>query len=50
MIRDAGAAAAGIDLGQLRRGRKTVLAAAVEAGLGIFAGAVPATPATGAGP
>jgi hypothetical protein len=44
MIRDAGAAAAGIDLGQLRRGEEEVLAAAVEAGLGIFAGAVPATP------
>lgn len=45
MIRDAGAAAAGIDLGQLRPGEEDVLAAAVEAGLGIFAGAVPATPA-----
>jgi hypothetical protein len=45
MIRDAGAAAAGIDLGQLRPGEEEVLAAAVEAGLGIFAGAVPATPA-----
>ena len=44
MIRDAGAAAAGIDLGQLRRGEEEVLAAVVEAGLGIFAGAVPATP------
>ena len=44
MIRDAGAAAAGIDLGQLRPGEEDVLAAAVEAGLGIFAGAVPATP------
>ena len=47
MIRDAGAAAAGIDLGQLRPGEEDVLAAAVEAGLGIFAGAVPATPAPG---
>ena len=45
MIRDAGAVAAGIDLGQLRRGEEDVLAAVVEAGLGIFAGAVPATPA-----
>ncbi len=45
MIRDAGAAAAGIDLGQLRPGEEEVLAAAVEAGLGILAGAVPATPA-----
>jgi hypothetical protein len=44
MINDAGAAAAGIDLGQLRPGEEDVLAAAVEAGLGIFAGAVPATP------
>ncbi len=44
MIRDAGAVAAGIDLGQLRPGEEDVLAAAVEAGLGIFAGAVPATP------
>jgi len=44
MIRNAGAAAAGIDLGQLRRGEEDVLAAAVEAGLGIFAGAVPAMP------
>jgi len=47
MIRDAGAAAAGIDLGQLRPGEEDVLAAAVEAGLGIFAGAVPATPEPG---
>lgn len=45
MIRDAGAVAAGIDLGQLRPGEEDMLAAAVEAGLGIFAGAVPATPA-----
>jgi hypothetical protein len=44
IIRDAGAAAVGIDLGQLRRGEEDVLAEAVEAGLGIFAGAVPATP------
>jgi len=44
IIRDAGAAAAGIDLGQLRRGEEDVLAEAVEAGLGLFAGAVPATP------
>ncbi len=45
MIRDAGAAAAGIDLGQLRPGEEDMLAAVVEAGLGIFTGAVPATPA-----
>jgi hypothetical protein len=45
MIRDAGAAAAGIDLGQLRPGEEEVLAAAVEAGLGVFAGAVSAMPA-----
>ncbi len=44
MIRDAGAVAAGIDLGQLRPGEEDVLAAVVEAGLGVFAGAVPATP------
>ena len=44
IIRDAGAAAVGIDLGQLRRGEEDVLAEAVEASLGIFAGAVPATP------
>jgi hypothetical protein len=44
MIRDAGAVAAGIDLGQLGPGEEDVLAAVVEAGLGIFAGAVPATP------
>jgi hypothetical protein len=44
MIRDAGAAAAGIDLSQLRPGEEEVLAAVVEAGLGIMAGAVPATP------
>ena len=34
IIRDAGAAAAGIDLGQLRRGEEDVLAEAVEAGRG----------------
>lgn len=45
MIRDAGAAAAGIDLGLLRPGEEDMLAAVVEAGLGIFTGAVPATPA-----
>jgi hypothetical protein len=58
MIRSAGAHAAGIDLGQLRQGEEEMLAEAVEAGLGIFLGAVPATPpepmtartaATGAG-
>ena len=45
IIRSAGADGAGIDLGVLRRGEEEVLAEAVEAGLGIFAGAVPATPA-----
>ena len=44
IIRSAGAHAAGIDLGQLRQGEEEVLAEAVEAGLGIFLGAVPATP------
>ncbi len=44
IIRGAGADAAGIDLGVLRRGEEEVLAEAVEAGLGIFVGAVPATP------
>jgi hypothetical protein len=44
IIRGAGAHAAGIDLGQLRQGEEEVLAEAVEAGLGIFLGAVPATP------
>ena len=45
IIRSAGADGAGIDLGMLRRGEEEVLAEAVEAGLGIFVGAVPATPA-----
>ena len=44
IIRAAGADGAGIDLGVLRREEEDVLAEAVEAGLGIFAGAVPATP------
>jgi hypothetical protein len=44
IIRGAGADGAGIDLGVLRRGEEEVLAEAVEAGLGIFVGAVPATP------
>jgi hypothetical protein len=44
IIRGAGAHAAGIDLGQLRQGEEEMLAEAVEAGLGIFLGAVPATP------
>ncbi len=44
IMRGAGADGAGIDLGQLRRGEEEVLAAAVEAGLGLFVGAVPATP------
>jgi len=45
IIRSAGADGAGIDLGVLRRGEEEVLAEAVEAGLGIFVGAVPAMPA-----
>jgi hypothetical protein len=44
IIRGAGAHAAGIDLGQLRQGEEEMLAEAVEGGLGIFLGAVPATP------
>jgi len=48
IIRGAGADGAGIDLGVLRRGEEEVLAEAVEAGLGIFVGAVPATPVTAA--
>jgi len=44
IIRGAGADAAGIDLGVLRRGEEEVLAEAIEAGLGIFVGAVAATP------
>ena len=44
IIRGAGADGAGIDLGVLRRGEEEVLAEAVEAGFGIFVGAVPATP------
>jgi Cobalamin-independent synthase, Catalytic domain len=47
IIRGAGADGAGIDLGVLRRGEEEVLAEAIEAGLGIFAGAVPATPVPG---
>ena len=48
IIRSAGADGAGIDLGVLRRGEEEVLAEAVEAGFGIFVGAVPATPAPAA--
>jgi hypothetical protein len=48
IIRGAGADGAGIDLGVLRRGEEEVLAEAVEAGLAIFVGAVPATPVTAA--
>ncbi len=44
IIRRAGADGAGIDLGVLRQGEEEVLAEAVEAGLGIFVGALPATP------
>ena len=48
IIRGAGADGAGIDLSQLRRGEEEVLAAAAEAGLGLFVGAVPATPGAAA--
>lgn len=47
IIKGAGADGAGFDLSQLRRGDPDALAEAVEAGLGIFAGAVPALPAAG---
>lgn len=50
MMQTAGADAVGFDLSQLRRGEEETLAELVEAGLGIFVGAVPATPGAPAGP
>jgi hypothetical protein len=47
IIKDAGAGGVGFDLGLLRRGQEEALAEAVEAGLGIFAGALSALPAAG---
>jgi hypothetical protein len=49
MMRSAGAAAVSFDLSQLRRGEEEVLAGLLEAGLGVFVGAVPATPQAQAG-
>jgi hypothetical protein len=50
IIKGAGADGLGFDLSRLRRGDEEALAEAAEAGLGIFAGAVPALPAAaGAG-
>jgi hypothetical protein len=48
MIKGAGADAAGCDLSKLGRAAEDGLAEAVEAGLGIFAGVVPATGTAGA--
>jgi hypothetical protein len=50
MMRSAGAAAVSFDLSQLRRGEEETLAGLVEAGLGVFAGVVPATPGIPGGP
>jgi hypothetical protein len=50
MMRSAGAAAVSFDLSQLRRGEEETLAGLVEAGLGVFVGAVPATPGAPGGP
>ncbi|MGE5133681.1 MAG: methionine synthase [Gemmatimonadota bacterium] len=47
MIRSAGAGAVSFDLAQLGPGGEDALAETVEAGLGILAGVVPATPAPG---
>jgi methionine synthase II (cobalamin-independent) len=44
MMKAAGADAVSLDLSQLRRGEEEMLAELVEAGLGVFVGAVPATP------
>lgn len=44
MMKAAGADAVSFDLSQLRRGEEETLAELVEAGLGVFVGAVPATP------
>jgi methionine synthase II (cobalamin-independent) len=49
MIRAVGADAVSVDLSLLRRGEEDSLAEAAEAGLGILAGVVPATPETAAG-
>ncbi len=49
MIKGAGADGAGCDLSKLRRTEEDALAEAVEAGLGIFAGVLPATGPEGAG-
>ena len=50
MMKAAGADAVGFDLSQLRRGEEETLAELVEAGLGVFVGAVPATPGSPARP
>jgi methionine synthase II (cobalamin-independent) len=47
IMKDAGAGGVSFDLGRLRRGDEESLAEAVEAGLGIFAGVLPALPAAG---
>jgi hypothetical protein len=47
IIKGSGADGVGIDLSLLRRDEEDALAEAVEAGLGIFAGVIPATPAAG---
>ena len=47
IIKGAGADAAGCDLSKLGPAGEDGLAEAVEAGLGILAGAIPATPSTG---
>jgi methionine synthase II (cobalamin-independent) len=44
MIKDVGADAVSVDLSQLRRGEEDGLAEVAEAGLGILAGVIPATP------
>ena len=49
IIRGAGADAVSFDLAQLGQGGEDALAETVEAGLGILAGAVPATPEPGRG-
>ncbi len=50
MMADAGAIGAGLDLSQLRRGEEESVAEVVEAGLALFAGAVPALPPPAARP
>jgi hypothetical protein len=49
-MRSAGAAAVSFDLSQLRRGEEEQLAGLVEAGLGVFVGAVPALPGPAGSP